>query len=207
MRKKMNFLGALELRGAQRVMLCAALSLAFVLLGYIMPLHVQAGSSLQQYRSVTSILAKVKQTDDLMNTVHSNPLVLEAIGRFLDIADTHHLPEADLETTLVRLFPLRQWKKRVPVFNIKTIRRGLHLVSLGCAASTQESSLYLFEGRTYHKIDDSLAGLITPEDVKTTGSLVTLKYERAHSEGREIVIATLTKQGATWRVTRVISEE
>jgi hypothetical protein len=206
MRKKMTFLHALKFRGAQRVILCAALSLAFVLLDYTMPLHVQAGLSLEPYRSVTSILTKVKQTDDLMNTVHSNPLVLKAIGRFLDIADTHRLSEADLETTLVRLFSLRQWKTWVPVFNIKTIRRGLHLVSLGYAASTQESSLYLFEGRTYHKIDDSLAGLISPEDVKTTGSLVTLKYERVHSEGREIVIATLTKQGATWRATRVASE-
>ena len=176
-------------------LLSVVFCMVFVFPDCLLPSQIQAGQPLQQYQSVTSILAKVKQTDDLVDTVHKNPLVLKATGLFLDIADSNHLPEDDLETTFPRHFPLSRWRKWVPAVKIKRIRRGLHLVSIGHAASTQESSLYLFEGRVYRKVDASKAGLIYIEDVETTDSLLALRYERIRSIRREIVTATLAKQG------------
>jgi hypothetical protein len=198
---------ALRLMKTPSALLSVAFYMAFVFLSCLLPSQIQAGQSLQQYQGVTSILAKVKQTDDLVDTVHKNPLVLKATGLFLDIADTNHLPEDDLETTFLRLFPLSRWRKWVPAVKIKKIRSGLHLVSIGHAASTQESSLYLFEGRVYRKVDASEAGLIYIEDVETTDSLLTLRYERIRASRREIVTATLVKQRATWKITDVTLEK
>jgi hypothetical protein len=164
--------------------------------------------NLEAFWSVTSTLANIEQTDDLEDTLHKNPFMLEAAGLFLDLADSHNLPEEDLEFIFNRLFPVPLWKNSLPWIEIKRIRSGLHIMSIGNACTMPGTSLYLFEGRVHHKLDSGEAGCIDIQDVKITDSIVTVRYNRAPcSTGPEIVTATLTKQGTTWKITRTKAEE
>lgn len=155
------------------------------------------------YQSVASILAKVKQNDNLADTIHKNPFILEAAGLFLDLADSNGLPAEDLEFVFSRFFPNPQWGW-TPITNIKKARKGLYIMSIGHAISTQDSSLYLFEDRAHHKIDSGKRGCIAIEDVSTEGPVVTVRYNIHMGQPKT---ATLTKKGATWTVTRTQQEQ
>lgn len=96
-------------------------------------------------------MVNVEQTDDIEDTVHKNPFILDAAGLFLDLADSHDLPEKDLEFVFSRFFHNPQWKW-APITNIKRVCKGLHAMSIGSAASTQDSSLYLFEEKMHYKM-------------------------------------------------------
>jgi hypothetical protein len=158
--------------------------------------------NLGPYQSVAAILAKVKQNDDLEDTIHKNPFILEAAGLFLDLAYSNGLPEEDLEFVFSRFFPNSKWDW-APITNIKRAHKGLYIMSIGGAVSTQDSSLYLFEERTHHKIDSGKRGCITIEDVSTEGPVMTVRYNTHMSQPKTV---TLTKEGATWTVTRTQKE-
>jgi hypothetical protein len=155
------------------------------------------------YQGVASIMAKVKHNDDLVDTVHKNPFILEAAGLFLDLADSNGLPEEDLEFVFRRFFSNPQWDW-TPITNIKRARKGLYIMSIGSAVSTQDSSLYLFEERAHHKIDSGKRGCIAIEDVSAEGTIVTVRYNTHMGQPKT---ATLTKKGAAWTVTRTKQEQ
>lgn len=162
---------------------------------------------LEEFQDVSFILAEIEQTEALANTVHKNPLVLEAAGLFLYLADSRDLPDDYLEIIFTRLFPQPQWKW-VPGVTIKRLRSGLYIMSISQAAVGTESSLYLFEGSVRHKIDSGETGLIQLVEVKTAGPAITVKYVRTPGSSRpETVTATLTREGTAWKIIRVKSEE
>jgi hypothetical protein len=162
---------------------------------------------LEEFQDVSFILAEIEQTEALANTVHKNPLVLEAAGLFLYLADSRDLPDDYLEIMFKRLFPQPQWKW-VPGVTIKRLRSRLYIMSISQAAVGTESSLYLFEGRACHKIDSGETGLIQLVEVKTAGPAITVKYVRTPGSSRpETVTATLTREGTAWKIIRVKSEE
>ncbi len=179
--------------------LLVSLILATSLLGLLAP--VQAAASRGKYQRVSSILSQVKQTEDLPNTVHKDPLVLKAVGLFLEASESENLSEDELHRRFRSLFPLQRWTEWVPQFEIKKVRSRLYLVSLGYAAVTQESSLYLFQGVSYLKIDSGDGGLIHVEDVTISDSQIIVTYVRTPGSTRpEQVTATLSKQAEKWQL-------
>lgn len=150
------------------------------------------------YQGVAAILKKVKQSDTLADTVHKNPFILKAAGLFLDLAVCNGLPEEDLEFVFGRFFPYPQWAW-TPITNIKKARKGLYVMSIGHASSTQDSSLYLFEKRAHHRIGSGERGCITIEDVSMEGPVVTVRYNAHMGQPKTV---TLIKKGTTWTVTR-----
>jgi len=173
------------------------LFLSIILLEY----PAQANDTLVKYHQVSSILSQVRQSEDLPDTVHRNPLVLKAIGLFLKTADADNMSEDGMHAKFRSLFPLPKWKEWVPVFEIRKAKRGLYLVSIGYAAVTQESSLYLFQGSAYVLIDSGNVGLIHIEDAANSDSQLGVTYVRTPGSTRpENVTATLSKQSGKWRV-------
>ena len=186
MTKKLLFVGALFI-------------FSIILLGH--PAPAQANSSIRNYQRVSSILSQVKQTEDLPNTVHKNPLVLKAVGLFLKTADADDLSDEEMHEKLRSLFPVPRWKEWVPQFEIRKVKNGLYLVSLGYAAVTQESSLYLFQGSAYILIDSGNIGLIHIEDVSSPDAQLEVTYVRTPGSTQpESVTAALSNRSGKWRV-------
>ncbi|MDA8078756.1 MAG: hypothetical protein M0Z79_07420 [Nitrospiraceae bacterium] len=166
--------------------------------------QVQAATPSSAYKKISSILDRVQQTADLPDTVHRNPLVLEAVGLFLDMADTENLTRDKMIEKLSRLFPLPKWKEGIPAFEIEKLKSRQYLVSIGYAAVTQESSLYFFYDKERLKIDSGNGGLIHIEDVKNGDSRVQVTYLRTPgSTHPEEITAVLFKKDEIWYVTHV----
>ncbi|MBI5100784.1 MAG: hypothetical protein HZB33_02945 [Nitrospirae bacterium] len=162
---------------------------------------VQAGTSSVKYQRVSSILSQVTQTADLPDTGHKNPRVVKAVGLFLEASEPENLSDDDLHGRFRSLFPLPLWKEWVPQFEIKKVKKGLYLVSLGSAAVTQASSLYLFQGASHLKIDSGDLGLIYIENIHATDSQIEVTYLRTPGSTRpERVTASLQMRAGVWRV-------
>ncbi|MDA8105914.1 MAG: hypothetical protein M0Z71_11110 [Nitrospiraceae bacterium] len=157
----------------------------------------------RHFAGVTAILSQVRQSENLPDTVHRNPLVLKAAGLFLKEADSYNLSDGELHSTFRKLFPHSKWRVWVPQFEIRKVKKELYFFSLAYAASTQESSLYLFHGSAHLVIDSGNAGLIEIKDVKSSDSRLEVTYVRTPGSTRpDEMVASLIKKSGKWRVSK-----
>ncbi|HEX2966199.1 MAG TPA: hypothetical protein VHO84_10450 [Syntrophorhabdaceae bacterium] len=171
-----------------------------LVLSWLLPLPLDARKTPNAYSQVTNILAKVKQTNELIDTVHENPNVLKAMALFLQISDRNRVPDAHLVMMFARLFPLGQWPNWIPVFEIEKIKRGLCIVSIGHAFATQPSSLYMFDGSKYYRIDTGVAGLIHILQLRTVDSAVEVTYLKTPGSTRPDITTAVLMKNDIWKV-------
>ncbi len=166
-------------------------------------MHAHATMAPAPYEKVSNLLSRVRQTEDLPDTVHKNRLLIKAVGLFLEAADKENITREQMIRKLNSLFPMPLWKEWVPVFEIEKVKNKLYLVSIGYAAVTQESSIYLFQDASHLKIDTGDLGLIHIVNVQISGYKLEVTYLRTPGSTRpEKVIALLNNKDGKWRISK-----
>jgi len=176
-------------------------------LGALLGLGLAAGSAVaqpaapaQMYQRARSILAQVDDAPTLENTVHADPRVLRAIGAFLQEAGVANVAQVDIDTEFGRIVPVPPWEW-APVVEFHKVGSDLYLVAVGHAVSTQPSSLYLFDGPAYVKVDTGEAGTIQVERIEAQGDRIVIDYFPTPSgSAPQLTSAVIDRDGGTWRV-------
>ena len=90
-----------------------------------------------------------------------------------------------------------------PTVAFHEIRSGLYLVTVGHAAATQPSSLYLFDGARHVRIDSGDSGTVQIERVDLIGDRIEVMYFPTPSgDAPRLRSAVIEKAEGDWRVDR-----
>jgi hypothetical protein len=144
----------------------------------------------EPYQRARSLLAQVEDAPLLLETVHTDPRVLTAIGMFLQAADAEGLTEAQMRGRFRRVLSHPPWQW-VPIVDFRKAGPGRYLVALGHAVSTQSSSLYLFEGARHVWIDSGVSGTVQVESVRAEDDLIEVVYFPTPSGGAPLLKSAL----------------
>jgi hypothetical protein len=152
------------------------------------------------YQRARSILAGVADTPGLVDTVHADPGVLRAIGAFLPEADAANVAPVDIGAEFARIVPFPPWQW-MPKVEFHKVGPGLYLVAVGHAASTQPSSLYLFDGSAHVKIDTGENGTVVVTRIEAQSDRIAIDYfPTPGSTGPQLTSVVIERQSGTWRV-------
>lgn len=150
-------------------------------------------------RRIVVLLAGIKPSGELMDTVHENKKVLKAIGLFLQMRETNAMCEEAMILRLDNLFDKAGWAEGIPVISIKRVKDKLYLVGVGAAASSQPSSLYLYYDSAYHRIATGQTGLIQVIDYRLIGNKLGVIFNRMPgSTAFQPGFALLSKKDDKW---------
>ena len=184
-------------RPAGRGRACAAL-LALLLSGGCA--GASASAPAQSYQRARALLAQVDDAPELIETVHADPRVLAAIAAFLPAANLEGHTDEQLAERFKSLIPAPPWEW-APSVAFRKVQAGLYLVALGHAVSTQPSSLYLFEGSRYVRIDSGVSGTVQVEAVRVEGDLIEVAYfPTSGGTFPRLTSARIERTDGRWRV-------
>lgn len=111
-----------------------------------------------QETRILALLNRTETAEDLEDTIHSNKDFLEAINLMLNEAEEKKMGKEELMNYYLSLLKKVEWKKWIPYLRPERVAYGIYLVSIGSAAVTQPSSLYLFYNSSRLLIDRRIGG-------------------------------------------------
>jgi hypothetical protein len=159
----------------------------------------RAARPAELYARARAMLAEVKDAPALVETVHSDPRVLSALAVFLQAADAENLTPEQMQARLNPLVPVPPWEW-APGIDVHKIRSGLYLVAVGQAVSGTPSSLYVFDGPRYVKIESGAGGFVQVIDVVAEGNRIDVVYYPTSGTMPVLTSARLEKRAGAWRV-------
>ncbi|MBI5558920.1 MAG: hypothetical protein HY885_14940 [Deltaproteobacteria bacterium] len=158
-----------------------------------------AGS--QGGKDVIGLLSRVENAEDYPDTIIENENVMQAMSLFIRLPGIGELPKEEREW-LFRYFTVKaDWEKEMSFgVAMNRVNGDLYLVDFHTAATTQPSSLYVFDGSTYTKIARGENGMIGVTDFKAKGNELGVIYYRENSSHPEKDFALLEKEKNEWFV-------
>ena len=89
----------------------------------------RAAQRAESHQRARSLLAQVESTPDLLETFHTDPRVLDAIGIFLRAEDAENLSDADMNERVRHVFPNPPWDW-VPAIEFRRVKSGLYFAHI-----------------------------------------------------------------------------
>lgn len=152
-------------------------------------------------KNIISLLSEIRYSEDLINIIHENEMVIKSMGLFLQMVGSKNMGEEEMIRLFDNLFVKAGWKGWIPAISIKGLRDKLYLVGIGAAASTQPSSLYVFYDSFFKKIATGENGLINVIDFRLAGNELGVIFNRfPGSTAFEPGFALLRKDKSEWNV-------
>lgn len=157
------------------------------------------------------LLSQTEKIEDLEDMVHSNRYFLEAVSLILLEAEEKNMGEEKLMNYYLNLLTKANWKKWTPYLRTTRVAKKTYVVSIGAAAVTQPSSLYLFYDSHRLLIDrydrggsiDIINALISEHLNK-----LRITYRPVPGSTRPITgTAYLEKKKDQWKVMKVVVKE
>lgn len=144
---------------------------------------------------------KSKTTEELIDTLHEDENVLKAISLYFRMINRKDMNDDDMAMRLAHLFTTAGWTEWEPAIGIKHIEKTLYLVSIGAAAVTNPSSLYIFYDNAYRRIATGENGLIYVIDFKMVDSEIGVIFNRIPgSTSFRPDFALLRKEKDEWHI-------
>jgi hypothetical protein len=103
-----------------------------------------AGAGSNRENRIMDLLSRTEKIEDLEDMVHSNRYFLEAVSLILMEAEEKNMGEEKLMKYYLDLLTKANWEKWTPYLRTTKVTSNTYVVSIGAAAVTQPSSLYLF---------------------------------------------------------------
>ena len=157
------------------------------------------------------LLSQTEKIEDLEDMVHSNRYFLEAISLILLEAEGKNMGEEKLMNYYLNLLTKANWKKWTPYLRTIKVASNTYVVSIGAAAVTQPSSLYLFYDSHRLLIDRyDRGGIIDINDAFVSDRMQRLKitYRPVPGSTRPMTgTAYLEKKKDKWKVMKVVVKE
>jgi hypothetical protein len=155
------------------------------------------------------LLSRTEKAEDLEETVHSNRDFLEAVSLILHEAEKKNMREEEIKIYYISLLEKANWKKWIPWLTIKRVADDIYIVSVGSAAVTQSSSLYLFYNSSRLMIDRrDGGGAIDILSCELKGTKLKVIY-RPEPGSTAIMTgsAYLEKRGNKWEIIEVTTKK
>lgn len=175
---------------------------------FIFTLHISETSSWayqsskdDEIMALLSEARKSKTAEELIDTVHEDENILKAISLYFRMINGKDMNKDDIAMRLAYLFTEAGWSEWVPAIGIKRIEKTLYLVSVGAAAVTQPSSLYIFYDNAYRRIATGENGLINVIDFKLVDNEIGVIFNRIPgSTSFRPDFALLRKEKDKWHI-------
>jgi hypothetical protein len=160
-------------------------------------------------KRIEDLLSQTEKHKDLEDTIHSNRDFLDAIGLILNEAEQKNMGKKDIENYYLERLKKAKWTRWTPYIITKKVDNGVYLVSIGAAAVTQPSSLYLFYDMSKVLIDRrDRGGTIDISTYKLREKKLEVIYSPEPGSTRPIRgTAYLEKEGDRWKVIKLIQKE
>jgi hypothetical protein len=169
----------------------------------------EAGESREM--RIMDLLSQTEKIDDLEDMVHSNKYFLEAVSLILLEAEEKNMGSEELRVYYLNLLTQANWKKWTPYLYTTKVLKNTYVVSIGSAAVTQPSSLYLFYDSHRLLIDRrDEGGTISIFDASVSDHMQRLKviYRPVPGSTRPMTgTAYLEKKKNKWKVIKIVTKE
>ena len=170
-----------------------------------------SGAGSNRENRIMDLLSQTEKIEDLEDMVHSNRYFLEAISLILLEAEGKNMGEEKLMNYYLNLLTKANWKKWTPYLRTIKVASNTYVVSIGAAAVTQPSSLYLFYDSHRLLIDRyDRGGIIDINDAFVSDRMQRLKitYRPVPGSTRPMTgTAYLKKNKDKWKVMKVVVKE
>ena len=154
---------------------------------------------------IVDLLSRVEVQKDL----HSSPDFLDAIGLILREAELKKMSKKDIRNYYLELLKKAKWTKWIPYLITEKVDKGVYLVSIGSAATTQPGSLYLFCDSSRVLIDriDGV-GTIGVSTYKLEGKKLKVYYNPVSGTTMYLIgIAYLENTEKGWKLRVVVQRQ
>ncbi len=158
---------------------------------------------------VVDLLSSVEMQKDLEDTIHSNPDFLDAVSLILRDAELKKMSKKEIRDYYLELLNKAKWTKWIPYLITEKVDKGLYLVSIGSAATTQPGGLYLFYGSSRVLIDRSDGGgTVSISTYKLEGKKLRVLYNPVPGATRPTKgIAYLENTENGWKLRVVVQRQ
>ncbi|HBR21710.1 MAG TPA: hypothetical protein DD713_03970 [Nitrospiraceae bacterium] len=162
-------------------------------------------------KRIMDLLSQTEKVEDLEYMIHSNRHFLEAISLILLEAEEKNMGSDELRVYYLDLLARANWKKWTPYLRTTKVVKNIYVVSIGAAAVTQPSSLYLFFDSHRLLIDRrDEGGTIAIFDASVSDHMQRIKvtYQPVPGSTRPMkATAYLEKKKDKWKVIKVVTKE